>query len=87
MKNRNYILNLEGHFTWFWNDKFFIETIQGCFIWSDPDYNGDNSLVEYSGTYADFLNEQDVEFGRDKGVHLIKDYCGEDIKITLLSDH
>lgn len=87
MKTRNEILNLEGHFTWFWNDKFFIETKDGCYIWSDPVYNGSGTLVEFSGDYADFAQEMNIDYGRDKGVHRIGDYCGEDIKILRLSHH
>lgn len=81
------VLNLEGQFTWLWNDKFFIETPTGCYIWSDPQYNGNNTLMEYKGTYADFLAEVKVDYGRDKGVHLIKNYCGEAVRLISASHH
>ena len=41
------LLNLIGDFTWLWNDIFFIETEQGNFVWSDPEYNGDNTIRLY----------------------------------------
>lgn len=84
---KNKVLNLEGHFSWLGNDKYFIETTQGCFVWSDPDKNGDNTLVEYQGGYADYLEEVKKEESQDQGVHIIRDYCGNNIRLVTLNHH
>jgi len=76
--NTKNIMNLVGEFTWFWSDIFFIETKIGNFIWSDPDYGGDNTIKPYDGSCSEFANSPDSgysEYGRDKGKHLIKNYC------------
>lgn len=76
-------LDTVADFTWCWNYKFFLETKAGNFIWSDPDYpGGDNTIRPYKGSYADFLRENHIEFGRDKGKHIIRDYCGENVLIV-----
>lgn len=69
------IFNLQGEFTWMWNDVFFIETSQGNFIWSDPDYGGNNTIKHYPHTYGEFLQEADLPFGRSKGCHIVGHYC------------
>lgn len=68
-------------FSWGFSDKFFLETDKGNFIWSDPDYNGDNTIRPYKGTLEDFLKEEDISYCRDKGSHIIKEYCGDDVTI------
>ena len=77
------ISGLVGEFTWDFGQCFFIETEVGNFVWSDPDYNGDNSLTLFDGDILDFFrgdihSEYSDFFGRDKGMHFIRDYCGED---------
>lgn len=71
---REEIEKLVGDFTWMWNDKFYISTDKGNFIWSDPSYNGDNSLVKYEGNLEKLCKERGVPYGRNKGRHVIKDY-------------
>ncbi len=79
------LLTLVGDFTWFWNDTFFIETSVGNFIWSNPDYNGTNTIKPYNGTYKAFLKSlNNIPYGRSKGKHLISDYCGTDFTLLLL---
>jgi hypothetical protein len=73
------LLKTVGHFTWGFSSKFFIETEVGNFIWSDPEYNGDNSLTYFKGSYEEWTKEENIPFGRDKGFHIIKNYCGEDV--------
>lgn len=80
MKIEEYILNEVGRFTWFWNYKFFVEMNCGNFIWNDPDYpGGDNTFTKTNMTFKEFVKSQNVSYGRDKGKHIIKDYCGENI--------
>jgi len=69
-----------GHFTWDYGMRFHIETIHGYFEWSDPDYGGDNTIIP-CGTYAEWLSKHNLQFGRDKGYHMIGDYCGPDVII------
>ncbi len=72
--DRSEILTLEGDFTWDFGQYFFIETTEGNFIWSDPEYGGDNLITRYEGSYSDWAGDG---FGRDKGRHIIGEYIGE----------
>lgn len=81
--SREDILNLTGEFTWFWGKYFFVETNIGNFIWSDPDYgDGDNTFTKTDMTYKQFCDAYNYPYGRDKGTHVIKDYCGDMIQIV-----
>lgn len=73
MLKRSEVENLIGDFTWDFGRQFFIETNKGNFVWSDPDYNGDNKLTPYDGSYKDWIKSP--RYGRDKGKHRIGDYC------------
>lgn len=73
-------LDTVGHFTWDFGQRFHIETVDGNYEWSDPDYNGDNT-IRPAPPYPQWLDKQNIEFGRDKGRHTIRDYCGPDVKI------
>lgn len=77
------MINLDtvADFIWFWSDKFFLETSEGNFIWSDPDYQGNNTIVPFKGTMAEYCKQTKIPFGRDKGKHTIRGYCGEDVVI------
>jgi hypothetical protein len=75
------LLDQIGEFTWFFGDKFFIETSMGNFLWSDPDYNGDNTISSFNGSYKDACKHLRVPFGRDKGTKKIREYCGDQIKL------
>ena len=73
-------------FTWGFGCLFILEAgKKGDFVWSDPDYQGDNSIVPYDvkkfGPKADFASPGLM--GRCKGTHRIGDYCGKDAKIIL----
>jgi hypothetical protein len=76
------LLCLVGEFTWMWGMHFFVETPIGNFVWSDPDYNGDNSFKKYDGSYKDYCKQCSLPYGRDKGSHLISDYCGCNISVV-----
>jgi hypothetical protein len=83
MKNKNEKLELTdvAMFSWNYGDEFFLETDKGNFVWSDPDYQGDNTIRPFEGNHSDWLNENGLEFSRDKGQHTIEGYCGKDVKI------
>ncbi len=67
--------NLVGHFTWSFGCQFFIETDETNFTWNDPDYRGDGKLSIFNGSYSDWCTKIGIPYGRDKGRHLIKEYC------------
>ena len=78
-------LDTVAEFTWFWNHDFFLETNEGNFIGSDPGYpGGDNTIRHYYGTIRDFCRDSHVSFGRDKGTHTIRSYCGENVVFVSL---
>lgn len=74
-------LDTVASFTWMWGPEFFLETDVGNYIWSDPEYNGDNTIRPYAGSYQSYLREIGMGCGRDKGKHFIRDYCGDQVKI------
>lgn len=80
---REIVLDSFGEFTWNFGNNFYVVTSVGWFIWSNPYYGGDNSFVQTSITVSDFFEDH---FGRHKGRHKIRDYCGDDIKITLIGE-
>lgn len=75
------LLDQVGEFTYMWGHRFFVETSLGNFLWSDPDYDGDNSIRQFHGSYKDACKFLDVSFGRDKGKHVVRAYCGDKIKL------
>lgn len=80
--NGKNLLDLSADFTWMWDQHFFVET-EGCnYVWSDPRYDGDNTLRLYYGSLADYCKEQGIDFGRCKGNHVIRRYCGDDVKVV-----
>jgi hypothetical protein len=76
MLTREQILNLVGEFTWDFGSQFYIATEQGNFVWSCPDYNGDNSLIPTDKTYVQWIESDKGHYGRDKGTHIIGQYIG-----------
>lgn len=75
-------LDTVGHFLWNFSDKFLIETTEGNYEWSDPEYNGDNTIVP-ALSYGEWLDKLGILYARDKGHHKIRDYCGEEVKIII----
>jgi len=73
--SKDNFMNMLGKFTWDFGQCFFIETEVGNFVWSDPDYNGDNSIKPFRGTVQDYFGKG---YGRCKGEHIVSCYCGED---------
>ncbi len=76
---KEHLLSLVGDFTWFWGQTFFIETSEGNFIWSDPDYNGDNTIRSTNESLEQYCKNSNVPCGRDKGTHVIENYCGKNV--------
>lgn len=70
------ILSQTAEFTWMFGNEWFVESPIGNFIWSDPDYNGDNTFTKTRLSYMEFANGR---LGRDKGFHNIENFCGSDI--------
>lgn len=70
-----------AEFTWLWNDEFFLESGDGNGIWSNPDYDGTNVIRPYDGSYADYLKEIGLSYGRCKGLHKVESYCGSEVEI------
>lgn len=75
--NKEILAKLGGEFTWSFNRFFHIETSQGCFEWSDPEYGGDNS-IRRTVKYEDWIKQHKIPYGRDKGFHIIENYVGTD---------
>ena len=76
------MINLDtvADFTWGFGCHFFLETEDGNFIWSDPEYQGDNTIKQFNGDYKEWCSKSNIPFGRDKGSHTIRGYCGENVK-------
>ena len=74
-------LDTVADFTWSYGEEFFLETPDGCYVWSDPDYGGDNTIRKFEGTYADWCKKRHLDFGRGKGCHKIGEYYGKDVII------
>lgn len=77
MEDKKLLKSDVAEFTWDFGNQFLLETSKGNYVWSDPDYGGDNTIRPLKGTVKDFLQP----FGRCKGKHFIDDYCGSEVKI------
>lgn len=76
-------LETTGSFTWNYGNEFLIETKDGNYTWSDPSYHGGtNEIKRYTGDYKKWCEDNNIPFGRDKGSHMIKTYCGD--KVTFI---
>lgn len=80
MLTKQEVANLIGDFTWDFGREFFIETNEGNFIWSDPDYGGDNTIRATNETYEQWVSKGN--YGRCKGNHLISSYCGTEFTLA-----
>lgn len=70
-----------ANFVWSYAQEFFLETSEGNYVWSDPDYGGDNTIKRFDGSYADWCKKKNIDFGRGKGQHKIGEYCGTEVVI------
>lgn len=76
-------LDTSGSFTWNYGNEFLIETADGNYIWSDPSYHGGtNTIRKYSGDYKEWCADNNIPFGRCKGTHIVRNYCGD--KVTFI---
>lgn len=76
---KSQLLTVSGKFFWSFGKEFFIETEIGNFVWSSPEYgDGDNSVRIFEGNYSKWLDDNGIDFARNKGTHSILYYIGED---------
>jgi hypothetical protein len=75
------LLNTVAEFTWNFGMHFYVDTKDRKFIYSDPKYQGDGSLIETKQSYEEWIKPY---WGRDKGLHTIRDYC--DVSKVVLLD-
>jgi len=80
--DREVVLDLVGEFSWSFGETFFIETSAGNWVWSDPDYQGDNTLTRWNGTHEQWCKAVGIPWSRDKGKHRIRDYCGDAVHLV-----
>jgi hypothetical protein len=77
------LLSLQGDFTYLFGRHFFIETKIGNFVWSDPDYGGDNRMIKFDGSWDEYRRTNQIDFGREKGIHDISGYCGDEFTVVV----
>lgn len=78
MSIKEKLLNSTAEFSWSFGQEFFLETSFGNFVWSDPDYDGDNTVRRFDGDITDWIHHNRLPFVRCKGTHFISGYVGED---------
>lgn len=74
-------------FTWGFDSRFLIRKYDfyhkvsygDFYVWSDPEYNGDNTIKKYEGYPQHFTGKNFC--GRNKGHHSIYAFCGDSVKI------
>ncbi len=79
MVDKQQILGTMAEFTWSFGKTWFVETQFGNFIWSDPDYAGDNTFKKFDGDYRKWCDLENIDAGRSKGFHNVERYCGNQI--------
>lgn len=52
--SREELLGATAMFWWDLADKFLLETPYGTWLWSDPEFGGNNTLTKFSGGLKDF---------------------------------
>lgn len=71
-----------AEFTFNFINKFFMETDKGNFVWDCPDYPGGNNTIKpFDGSYKDWCRFEGIPYGRCKGKHTIRNYCGNEVQI------
>jgi len=70
------LLNLRATFCWDFGQLLFIETHEGNFVWSDPDYYGDNIIHPTSMSAEQFCRYTGVPYLRHKGKSTVAAKCG-----------
>ena len=75
-------INLDtiGKFTFSHGHEYHIETEFGNFEWSDPDYESGDNTIKPCAPLKQWYKDIGIRIGRDKGIHSIRSYCGENVK-------
>jgi len=73
----NISLDTFAKFIWNFGEKFLVEFNNQTYVWSSPDYNGDNTIRRYTDDFDNFTSSGFCV--RDKGWHIIRDYCGPNV--------
>ena len=82
MKTQKLTVEDIADFTWSFHHTFFLETDKGNDVWSDPDYEGVESIIRpFKGDLQDWYKSEGIPFGRSKGRHTIGGYCGYNVRI------
>lgn len=79
---REDFLNQIADFSWMWGKNFHLQVGDRAYLWSSPEYGGDNTIRPYPHTQDELGKmhaDSPVPWSRDKGAHRIKDYCGENV--------
>ena len=82
--------NMRMHFVWNFDHYFFVSPVdldikensghKHNYIWSTSNYpNGNDTIQYYDGTCKQFFGDS---FGRDKGKHIVREYCGTKTKFV-----
>lgn len=83
---REEFLAKKGMFTWNFGQLFHIEVSKTeNYEWSDPDYNGDNT-IRLCLPYKEWIKNQNMNYGRMKGIHVIGNYCDSEVKLVDVPD-
>ena len=77
---QNLSLDTFAEFTRSSGHEFLLKIGDRFFVWSDPDYEGDNTIRPFKGNPQNFTAPGFM--GRDRGTHSIGAYCGTDVKFV-----
>ena len=75
------LLGQMGEFHWDFGKHFFIGTQIGNFVWSSPEYGGDNKMRVYKGSFVNWVRSSCTSYCRYKGMHNIGRRCGDQFVI------
>jgi hypothetical protein len=56
-RTREEALELTCRVYWDYHKRYFLENEQGNWVWQDPEFGGNNTLVPYQGSYPEFLKD------------------------------
>lgn len=73
-------LDTSAVFTWGFGHMYLVETPAGQFLYSNPEYGGDNTIKPFYGDPKDYFIG-DTKTGRQ--VYTIREFCGDDVKLEI----
>jgi hypothetical protein len=82
----NTVRNLTGDFCWYFGSNWAIQVGRDVYIWSGPEYCGDNTIYKYPkkvvsiADYKEMTDEVFGSYGRAKGLKHIGSMISEDVK-------